>query len=272
MSVSRMPLDVLVVVAHPDDESFGCGSTIAHVTAAGGTVGVSCSGFGEAGEVAPGFDLRGRSLAEVRRDELACATQALGAELVTPLGLRDSGWDGDPPPDSICGVSEDELIARAESVLRRHPARLVLTLAGDDGHRDHRRLGEAVAVAFRRLQPPGAALYRWCLAGDLMQRWAQQIKRLRPDTAHLAMEISRLGTPRDRASAVLDTSAQLARRRRAIACHASQTSPYDGLSPRLATDFLTTDYLIRVAPEESTEAGARFFGDEDAEPEAVSVS
>lgn len=272
MSASTTLLDVLVVVAHPDDESFGCGSTIAHVTAAGGTVAVCCAGLGEAGEVAPGFDPGGRELAEIRYDELARATRALGAELVEPLGLRDSGWDSDPPPDSICGVPEEELIGRVESLLRRHPAHLVLTLAGDDGHRDHRRLGGAVNAAFQRLEPPGAALYRWCLAGDLMRRWAEEMVRLRPETAHLAVDISALGTPREHATVVLDTSAQLERRRRAIACHASQVSPYDGLSPALAEAFLTTDYLIRVAPADPTETGARLLGDRDAASEEVAVS
>jgi hypothetical protein len=69
---------------------------------------------------------------------------------------------------------------------------------------------------------------------------------LRPETAHLALGLAELGTTDDRITDVLDTRAHLPARRAAIAAHASQTSPYEGLSPELADAFLTTDNLIRV--------------------------
>ena len=45
---------VLVVVAHPDDETFGCGSLLLHAAAAGARTSVLCATRGEAGNVAPG--------------------------------------------------------------------------------------------------------------------------------------------------------------------------------------------------------------------------
>ena len=254
-------MDILVVIAHPDDESFGCGSTIAYAASRGARVGVCCATSGEAGEIAEGVDLHGRRLADVRAEELRRATEILGAQCVEPLGLVDSGWDGPAPDGSLCGVPSDDLANRVGEVIERHRPDAVLTLAGDDGHRDHLRLAAATEQAFADAAGAGASLYRWCLPNDLMRRWAEEMAALRPDTAHLALEIASLGTPPSECTTVLDTSRFLDRRRAAVAAHRTQTSPYDGLSPDLENAFLTKDYLIRVANgPRSDDAGARYFG------------
>ena len=46
-------LRLQVVVAHPDDETFGCGSTLLHAAQVGAVTAVTCATRGEAGEVAP---------------------------------------------------------------------------------------------------------------------------------------------------------------------------------------------------------------------------
>jgi LmbE family N-acetylglucosaminyl deacetylase len=243
--------DVLVVVAHPDDESFGCGSTIAHAVAAGSRVRVLCATLGEAGEVADGYELAGRTLAEVRHAELLAAAAALGATCLPPLELRDSGFDGPAEPGTLCALGEAELAARLRATLAAERPDVVLTLAGDDGHRDHRHLAAATraAVAAARAQDRTERpieLFEWCLPNQLMRRWAEHMSRLRPDTAHLALELGTLGTAPERCTTVIDTTAQLPARRAAVAAHASQTSPYAGLPDELATAFLTTDHLIRI--------------------------
>ncbi len=56
MSASALVADgehVVVVVTHPDDESFGCASLIALAVATGATVTVICATRGEAGERRP---------------------------------------------------------------------------------------------------------------------------------------------------------------------------------------------------------------------------
>ncbi|PRZ41935.1 LmbE family N-acetylglucosaminyl deacetylase [Antricoccus suffuscus] len=253
--------DILVVVAHPDDESFGCGSTIAYAASRGARISVCCATFGEAGQLAEGVDLGGRKLAAVRAEELRQATHILGARCVEPLNLLDSGWDGPPPDGSLCGIPNGDLVDKIAVVIAEHRPSVVLTLAGDDGHRDHLRLAGATEAAFNRSAGVDASLYRWCLPNDLMQRWAEEMTALRPDTAHLALEIANLGTPRADCTTVLDTSPFLMQRREAVAAHHTQTSPYEGLSADLAVAFLTEDYLVRVAGgRAATDAGIRFFG------------
>jgi hypothetical protein len=69
---------ILAALAHPDDESFGMGGTLALYAGQGHDVYLICATRGEAGTVAPqhltGFD----SIAELRESELRCAAQQLG--------------------------------------------------------------------------------------------------------------------------------------------------------------------------------------------------
>ena len=57
---------VLVTVAHPDDETFGTGSLLAHATARGWTSTVWCATRGEAGTPASGSGLQAEDLPRVR--------------------------------------------------------------------------------------------------------------------------------------------------------------------------------------------------------------
>jgi N-acetyl-1-D-myo-inositol-2-amino-2-deoxy-alpha-D-glucopyranoside deacetylase len=61
---------LLVVVAHPDDETFDTGSVIARAAADGAEVIVCCATRGELGESRPGSVPSGCELADVRESEL----------------------------------------------------------------------------------------------------------------------------------------------------------------------------------------------------------
>jgi N-acetyl-1-D-myo-inositol-2-amino-2-deoxy-alpha-D-glucopyranoside deacetylase len=56
----------MAVVAHPDDETFGCGSLLLHAAARGMATAVVCATRGEAGEIAPGVDASAAGLGELR--------------------------------------------------------------------------------------------------------------------------------------------------------------------------------------------------------------
>jgi hypothetical protein len=83
---------------------------------------------------------------------------------------------------------------------------------------------------------------------SLLRRWLDALRRDRPDAGHLALDDTDLGRPDEDITTVLDASAYLDVRRRAIALHASQHSPYDDLPDDIAEAFLTRDRLVRVAP------------------------
>ena len=102
---------LLVVVAHPDDETFGCGSVLLYAAAAGAVTGVVCATRGEAGSPAAGVDVPVDGLGALREKELHDAAALLGVSEVVLLGHRDSGMEGEAPPDSLVAAPEDDVVA-----------------------------------------------------------------------------------------------------------------------------------------------------------------
>ncbi|WP_299033394.1 N-acetyl-1-D-myo-inositol-2-amino-2-deoxy-alpha-D-glucopyranoside deacetylase [uncultured Pseudokineococcus sp.] len=104
MDALDTPHRLLLVHAHPDDETIATGATIAAAAAATGTsvTLVTCT-RGERGEVLPSVlaehpevDADEEALAELRVQELAAAAEALGLEDRRLLGADATGPDGEP--------------------------------------------------------------------------------------------------------------------------------------------------------------------------------
>src|SRR3954452_4550954 len=72
------PSTLLAVFAHPDDESYLCGGTLAHYAAAGLPVSLVCATLGEAGDIADPALAARETLPAVRDGELRAAARLLG--------------------------------------------------------------------------------------------------------------------------------------------------------------------------------------------------
>src|SRR6188508_1849560 len=90
------PRRLAFVGAHPDDESFGLGGTLARYAATGARVYYACATRGEVGEASPEHLAGHASTGDMRWSELMCAGKALGLQDVIHLGYRDSGMPGSP--------------------------------------------------------------------------------------------------------------------------------------------------------------------------------
>ena len=240
----------LVIVAHPDDETFGCGSIIAHAAEGGADVSVACATRGEAGETTDAIP-NGADLATIREAELRTAADTLGATRVVVLDYVDSGFDGEAPAGTLCAAPLPEVTAAIGRLLRDIKPDIVVVLDGSDGHRDHVRVREATRAAFADAAPGDnvpvqATLYEHCLSNGLMRQWLDEMRKDRGDSAYHALDPASLGRPDDEITDVLDVGHLLERREAAIAQHRSQTSPFEGLSDPLRRAFLTRDYLARV--------------------------
>ncbi|MGD9991136.1 PIG-L family deacetylase [Pseudonocardia sp.] len=134
MALGGGPL--VVVVAHPDDETLGAGGYLAAAHAAGTDVRLVVATDGEA--AFPGLDADGRAaLARARRAELHDALRALGLREVdvTWLGLPDSGL----------ADRRDELADAVGPLL--DGAATALAPWAEDPHPDHAAVGAAVSAA-----------------------------------------------------------------------------------------------------------------------------
>ncbi|MBI5352858.1 MAG: PIG-L family deacetylase [Chloroflexi bacterium] len=148
-----MTKTLLAVLAHPDDESFGLGGTLALYASKGYDVYYVCATRGEAGDVDPKFMEGFKDIAEMRTAELVKAAKALGLKEVFFLGYRDSGMPGmeaNQHIDAQINAPIEEVAGRVVKYIRTLKPDIVLTFdpIGGYKHPDHIHIHKATVFAF----------------------------------------------------------------------------------------------------------------------------
>jgi N-acetyl-1-D-myo-inositol-2-amino-2-deoxy-alpha-D-glucopyranoside deacetylase len=240
---------LLLVHAHPDDESIGTGATMAKYAAEGARVTLVTCTLGEEGEIIPPSlahlaAAKEDRLGEYRIGELAAACAALGVTdhrfLGGPGRWRDSGMMGTPANDDPrCFWRADiELAAQAllDVIGEVRPQVLVTYDAnGFYGHPDHIQAHRVAWRAFERAGPGGPEKFYATAA---------------PDSGSVTTEI--------------DAEAYFGRKLAAMRAHATQitvTAPYFALSDgvrRLARG--TECYALLAGPRGLRGPAAREAG------------
>ncbi|CAL9566163.1 N-acetyl-1-D-myo-inositol-2-amino-2-deoxy-alpha-D-glucopyranoside deacetylase [Streptomyces sp. enrichment culture] len=266
---------LLLVHAHPDDESINNGATMARYAAEGAHVTLVTCTLGERGEVIPPelAHLTGAALGQHRRSELAAAMSLLGVRDVRLLGgagrYSDSGMMGLPDNDDpACFWQADVDEAASHLVEVIHEVRPQVLVTYDDnggyGHPDHI---QAHRVAMRAAEL--AAETGWRIPKIYWNRVPRPVveeafARLReelpgtPFAKAAAVDDVPGVVPEERITAVIDGTAHAAAKAAAMRAHATQITvaePYFVLSNELAQPILTTEYYELVRGEPG--AGAR---------------
>lgn len=239
-----MPLGLIAVHAHPDDECITTGGVLRDAAVRGHrTAVVTCTG-GELGEiVGEGLDpdeVRPR-LAELRREELTRALEYLGAGAPRLLGYRDSGMLGTPGNDdsrSFWRAHFDDAVGRVVAQIRGFRPDVLVTYDafGGYGHPDHvqaHRVAlaavEAASVAglfpdagapFRVRKTYLATIPRSAIArmnAELAARGMPSPFGEETDPAELPM-----GVPDEEVHATIDVTAHLEAKMAALRAHHSQ--------------------------------------------------
>ncbi len=152
--LSRDERVLLAVLAHPDDESFGLGGTLAYYAEKGVKVYLICATRGEAGEVTESFLEGYASIADRRAAELRCAAGILGLSEVYFLDYRDSGMPGSPDnvhPQALAAAPVPQVAAQIAHYIRLLKPQVVVTFdpIGGYKHPDHIAIHRATVEAFR---------------------------------------------------------------------------------------------------------------------------
>lgn len=210
---------LLAVFAHPDDETFICGGTLARCAAEGVHITLVCATKGEMGRRVgnPPFAHR-ESLPALREKELRDACAELGIADLRFLNIRDKMVECEDPQrlaDRIRSVMEE---VRPDAVLTFHER--------FGGHPDHCAIGKCTEAAFRQYGG-NAKLYFVCWEG-------------------IGRHPERYGLSKDRIAAV-DVGCCLAAKMRAFRCHRTQSDMMEwlwGPDDEAIRHFGATEYLI----------------------------
>lgn len=187
------PGRLVVVGAHPDDETLGAGGLVRVAADAGWRVEVVSATAGEGSHPGSATHTPDR-LAALRREELRAAVRLLAPDATaTCLGLPDG---------AVADHVEEVVAALVATIGEDGPRTWVCAPWRRDGHPDHDAAGLAAAVAARRTD---ATLVEYPV-------WAW----------HWGTEDD---LPRQQAHLVRLTGDQRAAKRAAIAAHASQVAP-----------------------------------------------
>ncbi|MDH5607312.1 MAG: PIG-L family deacetylase [Anaerolineae bacterium] len=144
---------LLVVLAHPDDETFGMGGTLAVCASQGVEVYLICATRGEVGTVDPKFMEGFDSIGQLREQELRCAGETLGLKEIFFLDYRDSGMNGSADnkhPNALAAQPLEEVAAKVVKIMRAIKPHSVVTFDPDGGYRhpDHIAMHKAAVRAF----------------------------------------------------------------------------------------------------------------------------
>lgn len=141
-----MNRSILLVFAHPDDESFGMAGTIKKYTQQGVPVDLVCATRGEKGsrvDVPANVDT-----GTAREAELRTAAAIMGVRDIYFLGYIDG---------ELYKANSDEVADQIKDVMRRVEPEIVITFGPDgiSGHMDHITVGKAATKAFKNLSAEG---------------------------------------------------------------------------------------------------------------------
>lgn len=214
----------MIILAHPDDESFPIGGTLAKSAAEAVRVVLVCATKGEAGIAG----LAPEATAEIRERELHAAAQALGIAEVVFLGYLDG---------QLAQAEPEAALLRLVALMRAEQPQAIITFGPDgiSGHPDHLAIYRLTTAAFDQADLPGARLYY-----------------IAPSEAtQLGCGVIPTPTQAGGPVAAIDVSEYLVAKARAMQSHVSQNPPYTGLPEEAATRLACHEYFTLARPRQT---------------------
>ncbi len=265
---------LLLVHAHPDDESINNGATMARYAAEGTRVTLVTCTLGERGEVIPPglAHLTGADLGAYRLRELTAAMRELGVEDFRQLGgagrYQDSGMMGladNDDPGCFWQADVDEAAGHLAEVIREVRPQVLVTYDenGGYGHPDHIQAHRVAMRAVELAAEAGievAKVYWNRVPRSLAEKAFAQLERELPGLSFTKSAVvdDVPGVVEDeRITAEIDGTAYAAAKAAAMRAHATQitvSEPYFLLSNHLGQPLFTTEYYELVRGERASDS------------------
>ena len=232
----------MAVYAHPDDEAFGTGGTIARYASEGVKTYLVCATRGEVGEISDPSLATPETLGQVREGELRCAAETMGVAELIFLDYRDSGMAGTTENQdrrAFINAPADEVIAGLVAIIRRLRPQVIATFEpnGGYGHPDHIAIHQHTVAAFHAAaqaqfrpdlgpswQP--SRLFYTAIPRSFFFEMRRQLQALGEDTSDFdRFDDPSIGWPDDQVHVRLDVASTVNSKWEALNCHRTQFGP-----------------------------------------------
>jgi len=152
------PRVIMVVVAHPDDETF-FGPVLARYAREGVKIHVALAARGDKGVRPFAGTKPGNELAEMRRKEIQCSCQHLGIEPPVDFGVGDGEIGALTLP--VLDQNIQIVVRGVEKMVRELSPDVILTWGpeGGYGHDDHRLASSAATQVVQSMHHPPRLFY-----------------------------------------------------------------------------------------------------------------
>lgn len=256
-------IDLLWILAHPDDEAFGNSGVMTWARFQGLRCGLVCATRGEAGEISDPALADPDILGAVREIELRTAMSHVGLAELRILPFRDSGMAGtaqNTDPRSLGMATDAGVTAFLTSHIRQLRPSMVMTFGPDGvyGHPDHVKIGkltmDAVLAAaddgLPGLGQPLRVTSMYHTAAPREAIIAASRKAGGPFSSLPPKALESLGVPSAEITHWFDMSPFLDNKKRVIRSHATQIShsgPFADLDQHEAEAWLGHEQYVRVA-------------------------
>ena len=242
---------LVAVVAHPDDDTFGCSGTVAlHADDPDLRFVLVHATSGEAGMISDPLLATRETLGVVREEEDRRSWIALGREPDRHEFLRypDSGLED---------VPLEELVERIGTILRDERPDVVMTFGpeGITGHADHIRVGEATTEAFHRCRVDGGdgfhRLLHVALAETTLAEFSSRLVALGRDPIDPTQPFQPRAVPDGTIGVVVDCSSIVHRKQAAILEHATQRNDLSNIPAELEEEIFRFESHVIAWPQRS---------------------
>lgn len=271
---------LLACFAHPDDEAFGAGGTLARYAAGEAEVYLVCATNGDVGEIADPSLATPETLAQVRQDELRCAAEKMGLSELIFLDYRDSGMAGTPEnEDARAYINQpaEEVVARLVGIIRRLRPQVVVTFEpnGGYGHPDHKAIHRHTLAAFRAAGDPGqfpdrgpawqpGRLFYSAIPRSFFLEMRDRLAAMGEDVSDFErFDREEIGWPDDRVDVTLDVAETVEAKWAALHCHRTQFGPdnfFRRLPAAVTKGLMSREHFTLAWPEEGQKLSDLFDG------------